>query len=220
MKPIAVLIADDHAVVRMGFRLLLETTDDIRVVAEAENGEEVCRLSAERQPDVVVMDVSMPGIGGIAATRRLVERHPTIRILMLSAHMDNIHPRLALKAGAKGYLTKRSAADALVSAIRQVARGASYLEPTIAQELALQQINGTDGPIGMLTPREFDVFKQLASGRSVRQIAETLFLSQSTVGTHLYNIKQKLGAGNSAELAVLAMRAGIVDIGTAHPIPG
>lgn len=220
MKPITVLIADDHAVVRMGFRLLLETTDDIRVIAETPDGEELCSLYAELRPDVVIMDVSMPGMGGISATRRLVERHPKIRILVLSAHMDSIHPRRALKAGAKGYLTKRSAAEALVRAIRQVARGGSYLEPSIAQELALQQINGTDDPMEGLTLREFEVFKQLASGRSVRQIAQTLFLSQSTVGTHLYNIKQKLGAGNSAELAMLAVRSGIVDVGTTHPIPG
>lgn len=220
MKTIQVLLADDHAVVRMGFRLLLETTDDIRVVAEASSGEEACRIIAEQQPDVAVMDVSMPGIGGIQATKRLIERHPNLRILMLSAHMDIVHPRLALRAGARGYMTKRSAAETLVSAIRQVARGCIYLEPDIAHELALQQINGASDPVEMLTPREFEVFKQLASGRSVRQVADSFFLSQSTVGTHLYNIKQKLGAGNSAELAMFAMRSGIVDVGAVNPIPG
>ncbi|NMG74206.1 response regulator [Aromatoleum diolicum] len=220
MKTIQVLLADDHAVVRMGFRLLLETTDDIRVVAEASSGEEACRIIAAQQPDVVVMDVSMPGIGGIQATKRLIERHPNLRILMLSAHMDSVHPRLALKAGARGYMTKRSAAEALVSAIRQVAQGCIYLEPNIAHELALQQINGANDPVEMLTLREFEVFKQLASGRSVRQVADSFFLSQSTVGTHLYNIKQKLGAGNSAELAMFAVRSGIVDIGAVNPIPG
>lgn len=220
MKPITVLIADDHAVVRMGFRLLLETTADIRVIDEAESGEEACRLSTERHPDVVLMDVSMPGIGGISATRRIVERHPTIRILILSAHMDSIHPMLALKSGAKGYLTKRSAADVLIRAVRQVARGGSYLEPNLAQELALQQINGTDDPVEKLTPREFEIFKQLACGRSVKEVAETFYLSPSTVGTHLYNIKQKLGAANSAELAVLAVRAGVVDVGVTHPTCG
>lgn len=220
MKPIKVLLADDHAVVRMGFRLLLETTDDIQVVAEAASGEEACSLSCEVLPDVVIMDISMPGIGGIGATKRLVEQHPEICILILSAHLDNIHPRLALRAGARGYLTKLSAAEVLISAIRHVAMGGNYVEPTIARELACQQISGSDDPMTMLSPKEFEVFKQLANGKSVKQVAETLFLSHHTVGTHFYKIKQKLGTHNSAELVMLAVRAGIVEAGATHQISG
>lgn len=207
---IAVMLVDDHAVVRMGFRMLLEGSADIRVVAEAESGEEACRKFPEVRPDVVVMDISMPGIGGIEAIDRILAREPVARILVLSAHEDAMHARRVLKAGAAGYLTKRSAAEALMQAIRQVHQGKTFLEPEIAQQLALQQINREENPLDMLTEKEFKVFLALAKGRSVADIAEVMSLSPRTIGTHLYNIKQKLGAANSAELAIIAIRAGLL----------
>jgi len=209
-RTIRVMLVDDHAVVRMGFRLLLQGTPDIEVVAEAESGEEAVRQFPEIQPDVVVMDISMPGIGGLEAIGRILARQPAARVLVLSAHEDVMHARRVLKAGAAGYLTKRSAAEALIQAIRQVAQGKTFLEGSIAQQLAMQQLSGEQSPVDMLSEKEFKVFLALAEGQSVAEIAEVMSLSPRTIGTHLYNIKQKLGASNQAELAIIAIRAGLV----------
>jgi two-component system, NarL family, invasion response regulator UvrY len=208
---IRVMLVDDHALVRMGFRLLLEGTADIKVAAEADSGEAAVRTFAEVKPDVVVMDISMPGIGGLEAIDRILAREPQARILVLSAHEDAMHARRVLKAGVAGYLTKRSAAEVLIQAIRHVAHGKTYIEPPVAQQLALQQLGGEKSPVDMLSEKEFKVFLALAAGKSVAEIAEVMSLSPRTVGTHLYNIKQKLGASNSAELAIIAMRAGLVE---------
>ncbi|HXM82670.1 MAG TPA: response regulator transcription factor [Burkholderiales bacterium] len=207
---IGVMLVDDHAVVRMGFRLLVDGSPDMRVVAEADSGEDAVRRVDEAKPDVVVMDISMPGIGGLEAIRRVLAREPAARILALSAHEDAMHARRVLKAGAAGYLTKRSAAEALLQAIRQVCQGKTFLEPQIAQQLAIQQVSGTRDPLDTLSEKEFKVFLALAGGQSVQDIAAVMSLSPRTVGTHLYNIKQKLGASNSAELAIMAMRAGLL----------
>ncbi len=207
---IGVMLVDDHAVVRMGFRLLLDAAPDMRVVAEADSGEEAMRRIDEARPEVVVMDISMPGIGGLEAVRRILAKEPGARILVLSAHEDAMHARRVLKAGAAGYLTKRSAAEALIQAIREVWQGKTFLEPQIAQELALQQVAGAAEPLDTLSEKEFKVFLALAGGQSVQDIAAVMCLSPRTVGTHLYNIKQKLGASNSAELALIAMRAGLL----------
>jgi two-component system, NarL family, invasion response regulator UvrY len=208
---VRVMLVDDHAVVRMGFRLLLEGAADIRVVAEADSGEEAVRAYLDVRPDVLVMDISMPGIGGLEAIDRILAREPQARVLVLSAHEDAMHARRVLKAGAAGYLTKRSAAEELIQAIRLVAQGKTYLEPSIAQQLAVQQLSGEKSPVDMLSEKEFKVFLALAKGTSVAEIAEIMSLSPRTVGTHLYNIKQKLGASNSAELAIIAMRAGLLE---------
>ncbi|MCW5620670.1 MAG: response regulator transcription factor [Burkholderiales bacterium] len=207
----SVMLVDDHAVVRMGFRLLLEGTSDIRVTGEASSGEEAVRIFSELRPDVVVMDISMPGIGGLEAIGRILARESQTKILVLSAHEDAMHARRVLKAGAVGYLTKRSAADELIQAIRQVSQGRTYLEPGIAHQLAVQQLGGQKSPVEMLSEKEFKVFLALAKGQSVQEIADILSLSPRTVGTHLYNIKQKLGASNSAELAIIAIRAGLLE---------
>jgi two-component system, NarL family, invasion response regulator UvrY len=206
---IAVMLVDDHAVVRMGFRLLIEAAPDMRVVAEAESGEDAVRRIEEARADVVILDISMPGIGGLEAVHRILARAPQARILVLSAHEDAMHARRVLKAGAAGYLTKRSAAEALIEAIREVFQGRSFLEPQIARQLELQQGAAAD-PLERLSEKEFKVFLALAGGQSVQDIAAVMSLSPSTVGTHLYNIKQKLGAANSAELALIAMRAGLL----------
>jgi len=205
---IDVMLVDDHAVVRMGFRLLIEAAPDMRVVAEAASGEDAVHVVEEARPDVVVMDISMPGIGGLEALRRILAKAPEARVLVLSAHEDAMHARRTLKAGAAGYLTKRSAAEALIEAIRQVCQGGSFLEPQISEQLAGR--SRTPEPLDTLSEKEFKVFIALASGQSVQEIATVMSLSPSTVGTHLYNIKQKLGATNSAELALIAMRAGLL----------
>ncbi|MDQ3261439.1 MAG: response regulator transcription factor [Pseudomonadota bacterium] len=205
------MLVDDHAVVRMGFKLLLQGAEDIEVVAEAASGEEAIKRYAEIKPDLVVMDISMPGIGGLEAVSRLLAKDPAAKILILSAHEDSSHPKRLLKAGAVGYLSKRSAAEELIQAIHQVASGKTFLDSKLAQAMAMQQLTGEQNPVEVLSDREFEVFMLLAKGQSVAHIAEKLFLSPRTVGTHLYNIKQKLNAGNSAEIALIAMRNGLLD---------
>jgi two-component system invasion response regulator UvrY len=211
MNNIRVMLVDDHAVVRMGFCLLLRSTEDIDVVAEVGSGEEACHLYPEVKPDVVVMDISMPGIGGFDALTRILAKDAGARILVLSAHEDTIHPSRVLHAGALGYLTKRGAPEELIGAIRQVANGKTFVEAAIAQQMVVKRAIGRQSPVDVLTAREFKVFLALAQGRSVSEIADTLSLSPSTVGTHLYNIKQKLGAANSAEIALVAIRNGLIE---------
>ena len=206
---IRVLLVDDHALVRMGFRMLLADAQ-IEVVAEAETGEEACAMYPRVQPDVVVMDLSMPGMGGLEAVRRLLAQDSKARVLVLSAFEDTAHPRRVLRAGALGYLTKRSAPDALIAAVSAVARGQRYIDAQTAQALALAQLDGDASPADTLSEREFSVFIQLARGQSVAMIAETLKLSPSTVGTHLYHVKQKLGASNQSELTLVALRWGLI----------
>ena len=209
---VRVMLVDDHAVVRMGFKLLLEGAEDISIVAEAESGEEALKTFQGHAPDVLVMDISMPGIGGLETIDRVLAKEGGQKILVLSGHEDVMHARRVLKAGAIGYLTKRSAADALIEAVRTVFRGKTYLEPQIAQEMAVEQVSGNKDPVDSLSEKEFKVFIALAKGQSVQEIAEVMSLSPRTVGTHLYNIKQKLGASNSAELAIIAMRSGLIDL--------
>ena len=211
MSQINVMLVDDHAVVRMGFKMLLESDADIKVIAEAESGEQSIRRYVEHKPDVVVMDITMPGIGGLEAIERILAKDNMAKILVLSAHEDSVHPKRVLNAGAMGYLTKRSAAEELIKAIRTVASGKKYLEASVAQQMAIQQLSGDQNPVDVLSPREFEVFMALAKGKTTNEIAETLFLSPRTVGTHLYNIKQKLNANNSAEIALIAMRSGLLD---------
>jgi two-component system invasion response regulator UvrY len=209
---IQVLLVDDHAVVRTGFRLLLQSQPDINVAAEAQSGEAACQIYAELTPDVVVMDLGMPGMGGLEALRRIRARSPAARVLALSAHDDPMHARRALREGALGFLSKRSAPEALIEAIATVAAGRRYIDPSLAQKLALAEIEGAArSPIEQLSEREFEVFIRLAGGATVQKIADDLKLSASTIGTHLYNIKQKLGVVNQSELTLLAIRHGLIE---------
>ncbi len=211
MSQINVMLVDDHTVVRMGFKMLLESDSDIKVIAESENGESAIKDYIEHQPDVVVMDITMPGIGGMEAIDRILAKDSNAKILVLSAHEDSVHPKRVLNSGAMGYVTKRSAAEELIKAIRAVASGKKYIEASVAQQMAIQQLSGDQSPVDVLSEREFEVFMSLAKGKTTNEIAETLFLSPRTVGTHLYNIKQKLNANNSAEIALIAMRSGLID---------
>ena len=206
---IRVMLVDDHALVRMGFRMLLANAE-IEVVAEAESGEEACQMVPKVKPDVVVMDLSMPGMGGLEAVRRLLAQDNKLKLLVLSAHEDTAHPQRVLRAGALGYLAKRSAPEALIAAVTAVARGERYMDPQTAQRLAMAQLDGDPSPAEALSEREFAVFMQLARGASVAQIADHLKLSPSTVGTHLYHIKQKLGASNQSEITLVALRWGLI----------
>ena len=209
---IRVLLVDDHAVVRTGFRLLLQSTGGVAVIGEAESGEAACTLYAELEPDVVVMDIAMPGMGGLEALKRLRARHPQVLVLTLSAHDDPMHARRCLAEGALGFLSKRSAPETLVQAVTTVASGRRYLDAALAQKLALAEFEGvSSSPVERLSEREFEVFVRLAGGASVQRIAQDLKLSASTVGTHLYNIKQKLGVQNQSELTLIAIRHKLIE---------
>jgi two-component system invasion response regulator UvrY len=208
---IRILLADDHAVVRMGFRLLLQSAEDMTVVAEAESGEAACQLYIEYAPDVVVMDLAMPGMGGLEALRRIRARDSHAKVLTLSAHDDPMHARRALNEGALGFLSKRGAPEALLEAVAAVAAGRRYLDASLAQKLALAEFDGgAKSPVERLSEREFEVFVRLAAGATVQRIAQDLSLSTSTIGTHLYNIKQKLAVVNQSELTLIAIRHGII----------
>lgn len=207
--PVRVLLVDDHVLVRMGFRMLLGDAA-IEVAAEADTGEQALQCYAQVQPAVVVMDLSMPGMGGLEALRRLLAQDPQARVLVLSAHEDTAHPRRVLAAGALGYLAKRSAPEELIHAVRVVAQGRRYVDARTAQALALAQLDGDTNPLDLLSEREFSVFLHLARGATVAQIAETLNLASSTVGTHLYHVKQKLHAANQSELTLIALRWGLL----------
>jgi two-component system invasion response regulator UvrY len=209
---IRVLLVDDHAVVRMGFRLLLQSQADMSVIAEAESGEIACQRFLELSPDVVVMDLAMPGMGGLEALRRILAHHPQAKVLTLSAHDDPMHARRALREGALGFLSKRSAPEALLEAVTTVATGQRYIDRSLAQKLALEDIEGVaKSTVERLSEREFEVFIRLARGASVQRIAEDLSLSPSTVGTHLYNVKQKLRVTNQSELTLIAIRENLIE---------
>jgi two-component system, NarL family, invasion response regulator UvrY len=209
---IRILLVDDHAVVRTGFRLLLQSLPEVSVVGEAESGEAACQRYTELTPDVVIMDLAMPGMGGLEALKRIRARHSHAKVLALSAHDDPMHARRALQEGALGFLSKRSAPEALLEAVSAVAAGNRYIDTHLAQKLALADVDGaTKSPIERLSEREFEVFVRLAKGATVLKIADDLKLSASTVGTHLYNIKQKLGVSNQSELTLIAIRHGLIE---------
>jgi two-component system, NarL family, invasion response regulator UvrY len=211
MAKLTLLLVDDHAVVRSGFKVLLQTWDDVDVVAEANSGEEALPLYTLHRPEVVVMDIAMAGMGGIEASKRLLALDPQARILALSAHEDSSYAKRALQAGALGYLSKRTAPEVLIDALRMVARHQRFIDPIIAQRMANQQNSSDSQYIDKLSPREFEVFLALAKGRSVLDISQALGLSASTVGTHLYKVKLKLQLSNQSEMTLLAMRHGLLD---------
>ena len=207
---IEVLLVDDHAVVREGYRRLLEQTEDIRVLAEAGNGEDAYRLFCELRPRVVVMDISLPRISGIEVTRRMVARDPGARVLVFSMHEDVVFASRALAAGARGYIAKSSAPEVLVEAIRRIAAGQSYVDHGMAQRLALQRVGSEPDPVSVLTEREFEVFRLLAQGQPVNEIAGILNLTAKTVANHQSALRQKLGIDNAAQLVRLAARHGLI----------
>jgi two-component system invasion response regulator UvrY len=210
MQDIKVLLADDHEVVRAGYRRLLESTDDIEVVAEATDGEAAYQLYFQFQPSVVVMDLTMPGSGGLDASRRILTRDNGARILVFSVHENEIFLNRALDLGILGYISKRSASRVMVEAVRCVARGEPFIGQEMIPFLVRRKDSAESGLIAGLSPREFEVFRLRAEGKSVNAIADLLNVSPKTVGHHNTRLKQKLGASNSAELTRLAIRLGLL----------
>jgi len=209
---IRVLLVDDHAVVRAGYRRFLEGgeqgSDPVSVVAEAANAEAGYSLFREHAPDVSVVDLSLAGAGGFELIRRMIAHQPLARALVFSMHDDAISATRALRAGARGYVTKHSAPGILVDAVRQVHAGRSFLSPDIAQRLAIH--SGGGDPLAALSAKEFEVFRLIAEGRSIANIAAALSLSQKTVANYQALIKDKLGAGTTAALVHLALRHGLI----------
>jgi two-component system, NarL family, invasion response regulator UvrY len=211
-EKIDVLLVDDHAVVRAGYKAYLALSDKIRTIYEAERGEIACQLYTQYQPNVVIMDLSMPGIGGFESIRRLLGRDPHCKVLVFSIYNELIYVTRAIKAGAKGYITKNSNPETLINAVCQVSSGNTYIDPAIAQQLAINVAanRGDTNPLQLLSPREFDVFCLLAQGLTTRDAADKLCLSYKTVCNHATAVKEKLGLKTLAELSLLAARQGVI----------
>jgi len=210
MSAISVLLVDDHEVVRAGYHRLLETNPGIRVIAEATNGEEACQRYLQYHPDVVVMDLTMPGISGLEASRRILAHDAAAKILVFSVHENEIMLSRALDMGIKGYISKRSASRVMIEAVRQVAAGEVYIGQEMMSFLVRHKDTHDTDRIAGLTPREFEVFNLLVDSKSVNEIAELLKLSPKTIGHHVAHIKTKLGISSIAELTRLAIRLGIL----------
>jgi two-component system, NarL family, invasion response regulator UvrY len=210
---IKVLLVDDHAVVREGYRRLIEKHKDLAVVAEAPEGQTAYRLYKLHEPDIVVLDLSMPGKGGIEVVRQLRQWDAVARILIFTMHQNAAYALQAFQAGAKGYITKSSAPELLIGAIRDVVAGKTALSPDVSEVLALARISDEGDLLKTLTAREFDIFRMLADAKSIAEIAATLNLSSKTVSNYHYLIKSKLGAASDIELVHLAMRMKIVASG-------
>lgn len=207
---IRILLVDDHAVVREGYRRLLERRADLRVVAEADSAEDALQIVREGLPDLIILDLSLPGMGGIELTRRILQRHPEAHILIFSMHRDPLFAAQALRAGALGYVTKSSSPDVLIQAVYKIARREKVLSPDIAPEMALTLLEGTSNPAEELSPREFEILRLLLDGRGNEEIGNILNLSPKTVQNVHYQIKTKLGVRTDIELARLAMKLKLI----------
>ena len=211
-KTIRVLLVDDHPVVRDGYRHLLENTPDIKVVAEADDGESACATYMDCMPDVVVLDLSMPGIGGMETIRRLKAKDMAAQILVFTMHDSETLIMRTMEAGASGYLTKSGGMGHMVDAVRQVAKGKPFIDPKYASGIACRRLFSTpEDPLQALSTREFQLFQLLAEGRSVIEIAHILSISPKTVGVHHTHIMKKLGLQNAAQLVRLAIRCNVIE---------
>lgn len=208
MNAISTMLVDDHEIVRAGFRRLLDNTADICVVAEASSAEDAYNFYQQHRPNVVIMDLSMPpGMGGLEAIKRIVATDPEARILVLTVQESEPYPSHVLKAGAKGYLTKRCGPDELINAVRQVYAGQEYVSPEVQDEMD----DGDTSSLSQLTKRELQIFTMLAGGATVAQVAEVMFISYKTVHVHRSNILTKLSLSSTSDLIHLAIRHGIVE---------
>lgn len=215
MPAIKILLADDHTILRKGLRLLLERENGFTIVGEAAHGREVVEAVERDMPDVVIMDIAMPMMNGIEATRRIAETHPRTAVIILSVHSDEAYVLRALKAGARGYLLKDSAESDLLQAVRAVASGKAYFSPAVSKILAddyVRQVRdqGVEDPYDLLTPRERELLQLIAELKATKEIAEILGLSPHTVDTHRGNLMQKLNVHSIPEVILYAVRRGVV----------
>lgn len=209
---ITVLLTDDHELVRTGIRRLLEDSKQVEIVGEADCGEDSLQLAQSLKPDVILMDVNMPGIGGVEACRRILQRNPKQKIIVLTVHNEQTFPKRLLEIGAKGYLTKECGVDEMIKAIKQVNSGGSYIASSIAQQLALSLLPGNDvNPIDRLSRREFQVMLMISQGLTNLEISDKLCLSPKTISTYRLRVLEKLNAHNEVDLIKIAVEQGMVE---------
>jgi len=211
MKKIRILLADDHVMVRQGFRMILAAQPDMEIVGEAGNGREAVELAEQLHPDVAVMDVAMPDMNGIEATRRLAVSAPRTRVLALSMYKDSVYVREILRAGARGYLLKDAIDRDLLSAVRAVATGEGYLSPAVSDAVLTDYRRHVTDPLDLLSAREREVLQMIAEGKTNKEIATALKLSVYTVDAHRGHIMEKLNLHSVGELVRFALRAGLID---------
>lgn len=216
-KPIQVILAEDHTIVRAGLRALLEQSERIEVIAEAKDGKEACNLATSLKPNVVVMDITMPNLNGIEATRRIKDDHPEIKVVMLTVHANEAYILQALRAGAEGYLVKQTAPEDLVSAVEAAAQGEAFLSPLISKSVMENYLDHSEDSyesdsLDSLTKREREVLQLIAEGKTTRQIAKQLFVSQKTIRNHRANMMSKLDVHNTASLTLYALRKGVISL--------
>lgn len=212
MLLIKVLLVDDHELVRMGIKRLLQDVHNLKVLGEAATGEEAVLLAKELMPDVVVMDVHMPGIGGLEATRKMIRHNPEIKILALTIYEDEPYPSRLLQAGASGYITKGCDPEEMIRAIRAIHSGQRYISPSIAQQIAIKRFTkGEESPLDLLSERELQIMLMITQGQKVQDISKKLCLSPKTVNSYRYRIFDKLNIHSDVELTLLAMRLGMIE---------
>lgn len=207
---IKVMLVDDHAVVRAGYQMLLKNSPEIEVVVEASSGEDAYRLQALHEIDVIVMDLSLPGIGGIETIKRILSRDSKVKVLVFSMHEEIIFVEQAMQAGAKGYITKSTDPQLLVEAIKRISKGEKYIDAELAQRIAYEKARGQDSPLSDFSTREFEIFCMLAEGLNTSEIAKRLSLSYKTVANYSTQIKSKLDVATVADIARIAIRYKII----------
>jgi two-component system invasion response regulator UvrY len=211
-KMITVMVVDDHNLIRSGIAALLSDLPNIEVIAKANSGEEAILLAKQHKPNIIFMDIRMPGIGGIAATQKITANHPDIKIIALTSCTEEPFPTNLLKAGAHGYLTKGATIEKMAQAIRTVVAGKKFIDPDIAQKLALKNVSDTPpSPFDALSLREFNIVLMLNNGLSHKAIAEKLFISTKTLNSYRYNIYEKLNVKTDVELILLANQTGLIE---------
>jgi len=208
---IKVLVVDDHDLVRMGITRMLADVSGIKVIGEASTGEDAIKSIREVQPDVVLMDAKMPGMGGLEATRKILRSHPEVRVIAVTVCDEEPFPSRFMQAGASGYLTKGASLDEMVRAIKAVKVGQRYISPDIAQRLALQRFDAEENPFDELSERELQIAMMIVSGQQSQDIADSLFISPKTVNSYRYRIFEKLNIKSDVDLTLMAVRHGLVD---------
>lgn len=213
---INILLVDDHELVRTGIRRIIDDVRGLKVVGEASSGEDAFQFSRSHNPDVVLMDMNMPGIGGLEATKKILRYCPDVKVVMLTVHTEDPFPSKVMQIGAHGFLTKMTRPDEMIQAIRLVNVGQRFIAPEIAQQMALSQINGekNDKPFESLSERELQIMLMITKGEKVQDIADQLNLSSKTVNSYRYRMFEKLNVCNDVELTHLAIRHGMLDMET------
>jgi len=207
-----VLVVDDHDLIRLGIRRLLSDVPGINVIDQAASGEEAIVLVRKHRPDIVFMDIRMPGIGGLEATQRILSQQPNTKVIVISAFNDDVYPMTLLKAGASGYITKNADTDEIKTAIETVLLGKVYVSPRLAQMMVVNGLsNQSESPLSLLSPRELQIAELITNGKRANDVAETLNISPKTINTYKYRIYEKLGVSNDVELTLAAVKHGLVD---------